>query len=172
MTGPEGAAHAAERLLGTYADELYRFARFSLGSASEAEDIVQEVFMRAFSAWDRFSGRSSERTWLFSIARHVIADSLRNRRRERTDESSDGERNVPAPPDWRMDLEGSLRLLPVTQRQVFILRIIEDRSVGETAALLGRTQVWVRVTLHRAVSRLRSELAGANTDFGREGGIV
>lgn len=174
MTQSERAAQAAERLFERYADELYRFARFSLGHAGEAEDVVQEVFARALRSWERFAGRASERTLLFSIARHVIADSVRRLRREsaQTKTRLDTAQTVPAVDDWRLDLEASLRLLPLAQRQIFILRIIEDRSAQETAAMVGRSAVWVRVTLHRALGRLRADLAGADATRHREGGIV
>ncbi len=169
--GDETAGKAVERLFGRYGDEIYRFARFSLGSSPEAQDVVQEVFLGALRNWDRFAGRSSERTWLFAIAKHAIADSLR-RRRSDPSESTERLQSVQAAEDvglGRLDLEASLRLLPIAQRQVFILRIIEDRSVAETSTLLGRSAVWVRVTLHRALRRLRESLSSERAPHEGEG---
>ncbi|MDA8345872.1 MAG: sigma-70 family RNA polymerase sigma factor [Thermaerobacter sp.] len=172
MNGREAAYQAIERLFEQHADEIFRFARFSVGSRGAAEDIVQEVFLRAMGSWDRFAGRSSERTWLFSIARHAIADHLR--RVGRQEGATDLEREIADPSQAdevaRLDLEASLRLLPLAQREVFVLRIVEDRSAGETAALLGRSEVSVRVTLHRALSRLRAALAPDDAPGEREGG--
>ncbi len=168
MTDRESPAKAAERLFERYADELYRFARYSLGDAAAAEDVVQEVFLAVLGGWERYRGRSSERTWLFAIARHRIAGHLRAAGRLARTQAS------PAPwaddaanlgQDARMDLEASLGLLPLAQRQVFILRIVADRTVEEAAAQLGRSPVWVRVTLHRALARLLSELLAGDTAF-------
>lgn len=169
--GDGAAGEAVERLFNRYGDEIYRFVRFSLGSSPEAQDVVQEVFLGALRTWDRFAGRSSERTWLFAIARHAIADSLRRTRRDPS-ESTERLQSVQAAEEidlGRLDLEASLRLLPIAQRQVFILRIIEDRSVAETSSLLGRPAVWVRVTLHRALRRLRESLSSEGAPQEGEG---
>ncbi len=168
MTDRESPAKAAERLFERYADELYRFARYSLGDAAAAEDVVQEVFLAVLGGWERYRGRSSERTWLFAIARHRIAGHLRATWRLARTEASpvpwDGAAANPGQ-ETRMDLEASLGLLPLAQRQVFILRIVEDRPVEEAASQLGRSPVWVRVTLHRALARLRSELHEGDAAF-------
>lgn len=170
MTGQESDARELTRLFDRHADEIYRFARYSLADPAAAEDAVQEVFLGAWRGLPRFRGVASERTWLFAIARRVIAGQLR------------AARSVPAPaamqevsPDvapgaaHRLDLERGLAALPLGQRQVFILRLIEDRSVAETARLLGHPAVWVRVTQHRALARLREALGPAadNVEGGR-----
>lgn len=172
MTGQAGDARELTRLFDRHADEIYRFARYSLGDAAAAEDAVQEVFLGAWRSLGRFRGAASERTWLFAIARRVVAGQLRAAR---------GGVSAPAAlqgasPDvapgaaQRLDLERGLAALPLGQRQVFILRIIEDRSVSETARLLGRPAVWVRVTQHRALARLRQALSPAadRVEGGRE----
>ena len=170
----EGAAQAIGRLYAQHADEIYRFARFTVGREGAAEDIVQEVFLRALRSWERFAGRASERTWLFAIARRVVADHLRLLKRQRPGAEIDPGIAGAAHRDetLRLDLEASLRLLPLAQREVFILRIVEDRSAREAAVLLGRSEASVRVALHRALVRLRAALRREDTPSEREGGSL
>ena len=56
-----------ERWLGEYGDDLYRYALFALGRESDAEDAVQDTFLAAIKALETYSGKSSEKTWLFGI---------------------------------------------------------------------------------------------------------
>lgn len=153
QVGREPAADAARRLFEDYADDVYQYVRFTLGNAADAEDVVQEVFLEVVRGWLRFGGRSSEKTWLWSIARHRLVDSMR--RNTRGELLSEG---LPASTvsdvATRVDLERCLQRLSLAQRQVFVLRIIQDRPTAETARLLGWSGVRVRVTLHRALSAL------------------
>ena len=171
--GAEGDGEALGRLFDRHADELYRFARYCLGSSTAAEDAVQEIFLGAWRGFGRFRGEASERTWIFAIARRVIASQLRAARRQagafELDPARDASPDVSPLAAQRLDLEASLGALPLRQRQVFILRIVEDRSVQETASLLGRPAVWVRVTQHRALARLR-EVLRRDTDRLEGGG--
>ncbi|NOY62892.1 MAG: sigma-70 family RNA polymerase sigma factor [Gammaproteobacteria bacterium] len=71
-----------DRWLAEYGDFLYRYALFKLGNAALAEDLTQETFLAALKARERFSGRSTERTWLTGILKHKIVDHLRRSGRE------------------------------------------------------------------------------------------
>lgn len=154
MSQTETSSEAVKRLFEDYADEVYQYLRFTLGRPSEAEDIVQDVFLEALRAWPRFEGRSSEKTWLWSIIRHKMVDRLRQRQRGRAETSAQVGEGASEDVDiaaTRVDLERSLQRLPLAQRQVFILRIIQDKSSSEVSQLLGWSNVKVRVTLHRAL---------------------
>ena len=168
----EPASDAAKRLFGQYGDEVYQYVRFTLGEATEAEDVVQDVFLEVLRAWPRFRGLSSEKTWLWSIARHRLIDHLRRLSRLGRDLSRrETGRDDPMARDiaTRVDVECSLQYLPVAQRQVVILRIIQDHTTAEVSRMLGWPQVRVRVTLHRALKVLSSLLHDGEACVVKEG---
>ncbi len=169
MTGIDTAAHAVERLFERHADEIYQYVRLTLGDAIEAEDLVQDIFLDALRSWPTFQGRSAERTWLWAIARYKLVDRLRQRVRrpmqpmvEMGGPRGTGLEDVAT----LVDLERSLQQLPTAQRQVFILRMVQDRPSSEAAELLGWSPVKVRVTLHRALKALESQMNGGITEQG------
>lgn len=141
------------------ADAVYRYARLVTGSPHDADDIVQATFLRAAASWHAFAGKASRKTWLWSIVRHVLGDwqrrTARQRRRGHTLVS-------PAPPvgDVVFPFESLVAGLPLRERQVVVLRVIEDLSTEQTAERLHISQGSVRVALHRALRRLRTEFEG------------
>jgi RNA polymerase sigma-70 factor (ECF subfamily) len=145
----------------------------------DPEDVASEVFLAAFCGIDRFSGDgTSFRTWLFTIAHHKSVDATRRAARRaipfvglagRADSADDIAERVTQPQRSAEDeaLEGMsgdaaleiLDRLSDSQRAVLLLRIIGELSVSETAAVLGRPPGAVKVAQHRALRRLRAELA-------------
>jgi RNA polymerase sigma-70 factor (ECF subfamily) len=160
------AKRAIEELLEQYGNEIYQYVLYTLGDRGLAEDAVQEVFLRALQAWPRFEHRSSPRTWLWAIARHHLRDVIRKRKRA-GNQAEVLLADVMAPPCHdhsldRIELESALQSLPVSYRQVVILRVIQDRPVREVAELLGWSEVRVRVTLHRAIKKLQKDFVEAD----------
>jgi RNA polymerase sigma-70 factor, ECF subfamily len=155
---------------------LYRIARAILRNDTEAEDAVQEAYIKAFTHLDSFRADSSLATWL---ARITINEALGRLRRER---SAMGLESVGAPrpeariiqfpqastsddPERTMAQREILRLveqatdnLPEIFRIVFMTRVIEGMSVEETAELLGLQPETVKTRLHRARRLVREEL--------------
>jgi RNA polymerase sigma-70 factor (ECF subfamily) len=152
---------------------------------------VQETFLAAFKGRHRFTGQSSERTWLAGILRHKICDHLRRTCRERAvraDIPSSGGDDEAAWEDavmwlhdvaaeyqlpnrrleleeFRANLESALGQLPPRVAQVFQLYEIEERANSEVCQRLNITESNLWVMLHRARKQLRSYLAGwANGD--------
>lgn len=172
QNGTEQARDAVSRLFEAYGDGVYQYVRYSLSNPVEAEDITQDVFLEALRSWSNFRGGSSEKTWLWSIARHRIQDRLRQRGREGVSAELDEDAlpgGVAADTDTRLDLERALRQLSIDQRQVFTLRIIQDKPAAEVASILGWSNVKVRVTLHRALKALES-LLQVGPPLAEEGG--
>lgn len=157
------AAHDTIRLMyERHANDVFRYARLSLGSDSDAYDVVQEVFLRAFRSWGAFRQEASARTWLMKIARNCIFDSFRKKRSERMRfvRSMPSEILEPATAiDTMLSLEAALAGLKHTYRQVVILRYVELMSVKDTAEILGWSTSKVSVTTHRALVRLREVLS-------------
>ncbi len=168
-----------------YGDYLFNFAIGQLRDASVAEDLVQDTFLAAFKARDRFSAKSSERTWLVGILRHKIYDHLRHTCRERavradanpagSDEEAWDEAEVwlhdvaaeCAQPsrrlelaEFRANLETALGKLPARVAQVFQLYEVEERPNREVCQRLNISESNLWVMLHRARKQLRGHLNG------------
>lgn len=151
---------AIEQLFELYADDIYRYARYSAPKSADAKDVVQEVFLRAIRAWGSFRRDANPRTWLFQIARNYIYDLLRKKRVEKSylERHKPDLSDVSVPFDTLVELEEAVAGLPPDKRQVFTLRGIQEFSVRETAEILGWTQSKVKTTFHRAIRDLRQEL--------------
>ena len=151
-----------------YNKDIYHFLVYYIGS-SDVEDLVQEVFIRAIKGFDTFQKKSSPKTWLFSIARHVGIDEMRKRKRLRMkqmiwfrDEKTDKET-----PEEILQLNENNRFLyqaihslKVNYRDVIILRGIKELSVSETASILNWNENKVRITYHRALKTLQKRIGG------------
>jgi RNA polymerase sigma-70 factor, ECF subfamily len=171
---PEAFTEMVERYSGTVYNLALRLMR---NDPMEAEDVLQETFISAYRALDRFEGRSLLSTWLYRIAYNAALMRLRKRELPTVsiDEPFENEEGDPIPRqlvDWsaapdRLLLNGELRgalhaavaALPETLRSVFVLRDIEGLSTAETAAVLDLTQTNVKVRLHRARLALRERLS-------------
>jgi RNA polymerase sigma-70 factor (ECF subfamily) len=168
-----------EVLMRRYNQKLYRAARAVFpGDPSEAEDVVQDAWVRAFEHLGQFEGRAQVSTWLVRITLHEAWARARRRRRqapledpareetpmEPANTGSDPEKNA-ATDEMRAILEGAVAALPETYRTVFVLRSIEDMTTEETAQCLELSADVVKTRLHRARGMLRRELlarAGAS----------
>jgi RNA polymerase sigma-70 factor (ECF subfamily) len=159
-----------------YNRRLFRVARSILRNDSEAEDVVQETYVRAFTALDLFRGEAGFGTWLTRIAMNEALGRLR-RRRPTVDWDTHGDDRLQAEiiqfpgsaaandPERTMArseirdvLEQSIDDLPDPFRLVFVARIVEGMNVEETAELLGLRPETVKTRLHRARSLLRTTL--------------
>jgi RNA polymerase sigma-70 factor, ECF subfamily len=155
---------------------LYRIARSILRNDSEAEDAVQETYVRAFTHLEGFRGDSSLATWL---ARIVMNEALGRLRRQRpsvewttlepgfleaqiiqfplSSPSEDPEKSM-AQREIQRVVEHAIDELPEAFRIVFITRVIESMNVEETAELLGLKPETVKTRLHRARTMLRDNV--------------
>ncbi|WP_037766767.1 sigma-70 family RNA polymerase sigma factor [Streptomyces sp. 142MFCol3.1] len=171
------------RLTDPYRRELLAHCYRMLGSVDDAEDLVQETYLRAWRAYGGFEGRASLRTWLHRIATNTCLTALEGRVRRPLPAGLGGPSNAPEEPlrapatdvEWLRPLpdalvdpatvvaaRGSLRLalvaalqnLPARQRAVLILRDVLAWRAPEVAALLGTSTAAVKSTLQRARARL------------------
>jgi RNA polymerase sigma-70 factor (TIGR02960 family) len=163
---------ATEGLRGELTAHCYRM----LGSWDDAQDAVQDTYLRAWRAWDGFEHRSSVRTWMYRIAGNVCltAAQARGRRAVPTDLGATGdaagEPVRPQLPTWlqpypgdrddvRLAMIAGLQALPPAQRAVLLLRDVLAFPAAEVAQLLETTTPAVKSTLQRARARLaRCEL--------------
>jgi RNA polymerase sigma-70 factor, ECF subfamily len=158
----EAARYAAEELYRQYRNDVYRYALFVLGNPADAEDVTQDAFLRVYRHWSSFRENSQPKTWLWSILRNCLADVIRQRTKDKeTLAFKVNLGSIPSIPMYTIaEWEDILSALSLPQRQVIYWRLIEDLSVKDTADLLGWGPVKVRVTLHRAVKRLKEVFDG------------
>ncbi|MFJ7076776.1 sigma-70 family RNA polymerase sigma factor [Streptomyces sp. NPDC098781] len=171
------------RLTDPYRRELLAHCYRMLGSVDEAEDLVQETYLRAWRSYDGYEGRASLRTWLHRIATNTCLTALEGRARRPLPSGLGGPSEAPEEPlrapvtdvPWLQPLpdalvdpasvvaaRGSLRLalvaalqnLPARQRAVLILREVLAWRATEVAALLGTSTAAVKSSLQRARARL------------------
>ncbi|WP_017755624.1 RNA polymerase sigma factor SigX [Calidifontibacillus oryziterrae] len=158
-----------QRLYDSYHHDLFQFLFYMVKSRELAEDLVQEVYIKVLKSYNRFEGRSSEKTWLFSIARHVAIDWFRKQKRTAHGTAIDEETvhyllkdESPLPEEIAMQNE-QIRLMykcmencTVDQKLVLVLRYIQSFSISETADVLGWTESKVKTTQHRGLKVLRT----------------
>lgn len=150
----EGDTAVFELLMRRHNRRLFRVVISIVRDRDEAEDVVQEAYVRAYQHLARFEGRASVATWLTRIAFH---EALRRRRRRvHTLASTEPTMDPPIPvnPEARSLLAAAVDQLPDALRSVVMLRLVEGLDTRETAQSLRMSESNVKVTLHRARKRL------------------
>lgn len=160
----QGDRVAFGELIARYQVQVYHFSRRLLGSAEGAQDITQDVFIKAFLALDTWRPDAAFPAWLLRIARNACLDVLRSQQRQPlTSFESQAEQLTARSPNpeqhaiqaQRLDqLEDALLKLSVEHREVLILRDIEGFSYQEIAGLLGINTGTVRSRLSRGRAAL------------------
>jgi RNA polymerase sigma-70 factor (ECF subfamily) len=165
------------RIVDAYSSKIYRLATKMLNQQQDAEDVLQETFIKAYRGLKSFDGRSKISTWLFRIATNEALMVLRRKHPEVVSidepiETEEGEQEPIQIVDWcclpeeellseetKERLDAAVQKLPERLRVVFILRDINDLSTHETAEILGLSDTAVKTRLSRARLRLREELS-------------
>jgi RNA polymerase sigma-70 factor (ECF subfamily) len=149
-----GDTAAFERLYRRYLDKINGLARWLVGP-DEAEDAVQDVFIRVWQKLSQFEGRSAFGTWLHRLAVSVLLRRRETRgiREQRHVAGEEGYARVSGPaitPDLRVAIEAAVDRLPDGAREVFVLHDMEWYRHEEIGELLGVTSGTSRSQLHRA----------------------
>ena len=157
-----GDLRALEALMRRHNRTLYRTARAILRDDAEAEDAVQDAYIRAYRALDTFRGEARFSTWLVRIAANEAL--MRRRRKVNAAEVVPLDGAIPVEEErgdsmLRRLLEQRIDALPDGYRSVFVLRALEERTVEETATALGLEEATVRTRYFRARGLLRESLA-------------
>lgn len=169
----DGETALFELIMRRYNQRLYRTARAILRDDAEAEDVMQDAYVRAYEHLSQFAGRSQFATWLTRIAIHEAL--ARAQKRKRTDQlggnawgEEDGEVNVAAAapnPEEQLSalelgraLESAILSIPEQYRLVLMMRDVEQLSTAETADALELSEENVKVRLHRARAMVRKQL--------------
>lgn len=166
---------AAQAIVQKHNQMLWRIARGIMHSDAEAEEVVQNAYVRALTSIAGFRGESSLATWLSRI---VVNEALRRRGQQRrpvdiseayeqlpADHPGSATMARPASPETaaardqiRRLVEAAIDTLPAQFRVVFMMRIVEQMSINDTAASLGIPVATAKTRLHRANQQLRATL--------------
>lgn len=151
-----------ELIVQRYNQRLYRVTKAILKDEVEAEDAMQEAYVRAFVKLDQFAGEAKFSTWLTKIAVYEALGRLRRRKRYEevpgTMKSRDNPERTAYDLQLRAAIEDAVEKLPPIYRAVFVLREVEELSGSETAECLRITEEAVKTRLHRARMLLRRRL--------------
>jgi RNA polymerase sigma-70 factor, ECF subfamily len=166
------------RFVDAFSPRVYRLVLKMLGNQQDAEDALQNTFIKAFQHVANFESRSSLSTWLYRIAVNEALMMIRKRRPETilsdlAQEEEDGNDYTPENlTDWcclpedefvsseaRSHLDQAIRSLPETLKVVFLLRDIEGLSIEDTSQVLNLSETAVKTRLLRARLRLRENLS-------------
>lgn len=173
----EGDRAETARLVDTYSAQIYRLGLKMLSNPQDAEDVLQNTFMKALQALPRFEGRSSLSTWLYRIAVNEALMIIRRSKPEvdvmlRSDDGEEEDDLLTSFTDWCCLPEGELmssealgyldtavEMLTEKLRLVFILRDLEGLSIRETSEALDISEATVKTRLLRARLKLREMLS-------------
>jgi RNA polymerase sigma-70 factor (ECF subfamily) len=158
-----GDRRAFERLYRDHVDRVYSLCARMAGDRNTAEELTQDVFVRAWEKLALFRGESSFGTWLHRLAvnvtlNHLKTDGRHQRRSTGEPEVMDALPALPLAPGDRMDLEKAIAGLPPGARRIFILHDVEGFKHEEIAEQLGITSGGSKAQLHRARMLLREAL--------------
>ncbi len=152
-----------EKLYETCYMRVFSYAMTLAGERSQAEEITQETFFRAFSKQSEFRGESDEVTWLCAIAKNYWLDEKRRGKRteampeEMTDLGS-GPEQAAVDRDSSFRIHMALHQLEEPYREVFELRVFGELSFREIGMIFSKTENWARVTYHRARLKLQERM--------------
>ena len=160
-------------LVESHSQDVFRLAYRLTGSRENADDVVQEAFLRAYRSLHRFDGRSRFGTWLHRITVNCAMDLMRkvqrdlNRRAPLADEATLETQVSTAPGPERLaqsgqieaQMERALSQLSAIERSAFMLRHFEHHSIAEIGQLLGSRTSATKHAVFRAVRKLRRELS-------------
>jgi RNA polymerase sigma-70 factor (ECF subfamily) len=161
----DGDTSLFELIVRRHNQRLFRATRAILREDGEAEDVMQEAYVRAFAHLDQFAGDSRFSTWLTKIAVYeALARVRRATRQEELSEAMD-RRNDPERAAYGSELQSAIQAaietLPGPYRSVFVMREMENMSVAETAECLGISEENVKTRAYRAKALLRRRLERA-----------
>lgn len=151
-----------------YIKKIYNFIYYKTTHKETAEDLTSQAFFKALAAINRFDpAQGSFSSWLFRIARNTVIDHYRTKKHNANiDDIWDMADNT----DIERDIDANMRLadvgqymakLPGDQREIIIMRVWQDMSYHEIAAILGKSEDACKMSFSRAINKLRQEIGVA-----------
>jgi RNA polymerase sigma-70 factor, ECF subfamily len=168
----QGDQRAFDVIYDRFADSLFRYVYARCGNATVAEDLIGDLWVRVVERLETFrvppsGGEQAFTAWLYRIAYNLAIDSFRRKDSGNAQLDPDISDRDPSPDERavsgeeRRELHAAIERLTPDQREVVLLRFIEERSNAEVAALTGRSEGAVKVMQHRALGALARLLGGS-----------
>lgn len=156
IKAPEDAYRAFEELYGRFSGRVYAYLLGKLKNHADAEDLLQKVFFKIHESKHLYKEQFSFEQWLFVIARTAVLDHLRSKaRRDRKHELLAGQDDDTGPAE-ELNL-GFLDKLEAKEKDLLTLKFIDELSYQEMAKLLSKSEVSLRKSVSRLISRLKKE---------------
>jgi len=177
MTRYQAGDFAAARvLIDRLSPQLHRFFAVQFASRSEADDLLQETWLRIHKVRHTYRRGEPVLPWFYAIARHVRVDHYRKAMRtaaheERLDEMPEVAAAIPGRSGWTDDLEALLAPLPEGQREVIEMLKVAGMSLEEVARATSSSVGSVKQKAHRAYEKLRETVTVMGLRNGRTGGL-
>lgn len=144
-----------------YASLVYRFLYSYTQDVEWSQELMQETFLRAVGSISRYNGSCKLSVWLCQIAKHVLYQELRKKKRAETVELADylpdGETSV-LNQENKIELYQAIHHLPELEREVILYRITGELSFREIGAIWGKSENWSRTVFYRAKQKIKKEL--------------
>jgi RNA polymerase sigma factor (sigma-70 family) len=161
-THPDTQEEGFRQLVITYQQRLYHVIRRQVPSHEDADDILQNTFIKVFRHLSRFENRSELYTWLYRIATNEVINHLHRSKRNRVEELKvNDSRQADAyinTDNLSETLETIICTLPERQQMVFRMRYYDELSYKEMAALLSLTEGALKASFHHAARKIEEEL--------------
>jgi RNA polymerase sigma-70 factor (ECF subfamily) len=165
----DGDNAAFGRLYDMHVDRVYRHVYYRVNNTADAEDLTQQVFIKAWHAIGRYKKTGTPfLAWLIKISHNLIIDFYRLRKAEVSIESLNLADKPEADPASlaeaqfsRQEIRQAINKLNGDRQQVILMRFIEDFSYAEIAATLGKSEGAIRVIIHRGLAKLKTILEKA-----------
>ncbi|MBP9686893.1 MAG: sigma-70 family RNA polymerase sigma factor [Candidatus Doudnabacteria bacterium] len=162
----KGDTDALGQIYDEYFERIFRFIYFRTSHTETAEDLTEEVFIKAFRSLSRMDGGAEKlQAWLFQIARNAVIDHYRSKKPTTDIAEVEQELSYTSSIVDELSLEteqkallGAVDKLPFDQAQVIRLRFLEELDISEIAVQLNRSEGNIRIIQFRALKRLRSIL--------------
>jgi RNA polymerase sigma factor (sigma-70 family) len=159
---PDTREQGFRHLVIKYQQRLYHVIRRQVPSHEDADDVLQNTFIKIFRHLDSFENRSELYTWMYKIASNEVINHLKRQKRSRSEElggsdlrQADAYLNT----DELVDtLEGIVQKLPERQQMVFRMRYYDELSYKEMATLLQLTEGALKASFHHAVKKIEEEI--------------
>ncbi len=160
-----GDQRAFDQLVLRHQERVRQFMYRATGNEEDTHDLAQEVFIKAYHNLHRFRGDSELSTWLYRISSNALNTHFRRQRLRTWLPLGDAAEPVTQGPDedrqdQRRRLLAQLPRLSAQERQVVILRALQELSVAETASIVGTSENVVKVAYHTAKNKLKGLLSG------------
>lgn len=162
----DGDGDAFGRLYDMHVDRVYRHIYYRVSNTADAEDLTQQVFIKAWQAIRRYKKTASPfLAWLIKISHNLVIDFYRSKKSEAYIDFDTVATKPETDPAHLVEtqfnqqkIRQAIHKLHGDQQQVILMRFIEDFSYTEIAAALGKSEGAIRVTLHRGLAKLKTIL--------------